>query len=344
MNFHKYSKFLNIGSTKTGTNYYDDDSVEYVVTEKAHGTHISFEVTFDNNNGEYNVNVCSRNRVLETSDKFYNHTQVLEKYKDRIINIARILYENENEISNGITLVSIHAELIGGSYPHPDVEQSTDVTIQKGVYYSPEHVVYAYDIYVKYDTDISQNNSQYVNYDKAIEMFEDNDLFYAKILCRGTWDVVCKYPNTFETTIPADLGYPKIENNIAEGVVIKNVCDKRFGNGKRMILKNKTTKFSEVNKRKKIIVDDTPEIAGIKQNILTLINVNRVDAVISKIGEVTKKDFGRIMKDITNDIIEDYAIEYDESYNDLDDKDKKNVRKFISLEARNVINEWFNSV
>jgi Rnl2 family RNA ligase len=330
MDFHKYNKMENIGTCKSGINNFDNDS-EYIVTEKAHGTHMSFDITKDGT--EYIITACSRNRALTEDLQFYNHTQIVESLREKLTSICDDIFEDT------IQKISIHGELIGGNYPHVDVEKTKDVSIQKGIFYAPCHVYYAYDIYV-----YTEDEGHYMNYDEAIELFEKYDIFYAKILCRGSWNIVKDYSNDFESHIPIDLGYPPINGNKAEGVVIKTLNDMRLPNGKRMILKNKTPKFSENKKKKsKANVEDTPEVKAVKDNVLSLINVNRLEAVISKIGEVTSSDIGRIMKDMREDIITDYSIEYDNTYNDLDAKDKKSVNKFISSETIILIKEWFSS-
>ena len=55
--------------------------------------------------------------------------------------------------------------------------------------------------------------------------------------CIEPFEECLKYSNLFQTKIPEMYGLEPIENNIAEGVVIKPVKDLRFGNGQRVILK-----------------------------------------------------------------------------------------------------------
>ena len=88
-----------------------------------------------------------------------------------------------------------------------------------------------------------------------IDLAEQFDLLYAKPLFSGSFKDALEYQNDFQTTIPGILGLPEIEDNIAEGVVIKPENAMFFHDGSRLILKNKNAKiwreiFSQRTERK----------------------------------------------------------------------------------------------
>jgi hypothetical protein len=64
----------------------------------------------------------------------------------------------------------------------------------------------------------------------------------------GTFNEVIKFDvENFVTTLPAIFGLPPIENNIAEGLVLKLAGANAFtGKGSRVIIKLKSDRFKEV--------------------------------------------------------------------------------------------------
>lgn len=304
MNFKKYSEIEN-----TYQKAYLNKIVEHGLsdglwccTEKVHGSNMSFIC-----DGE-NVSCAKRTEVLSLTSNFFNFQQVFNENKAKVLAIAHGIKYVHPEVTN----VYIYGELCGGVYPHPDVPRVLNQsTVQKGVYYSPKNIFYAFDIRVEFAP------GEYVWYDwsEAVNLFEMTNMFYAKNLFIGSLDECLKYENTFNTTIPKLLGLPEIENNICEGVVIKPLNEaKHFGNGERVILKNKNDKWTEKAKAPRV-----PKIAGElteeqieKRSVISLfITENRLKNVLSKIGPVEAKDFPKIMKAFVEDISKDFSKEYD---------------------------------
>lgn len=83
----------------------------------------------------------------------------------------------------GVKSISIFGELFGGAYPHPDVQRVGRLTvIQKGVFYTPKHEFYGFDIYV-----FTENGGSYLSVDEANALFESEGFFYAKVCFPGLW-------------------------------------------------------------------------------------------------------------------------------------------------------------
>ena len=138
------------------------------------------------------------------------------------------LKTNDNNV-NGI---QVFGEFFGGGYKG---YKSTESRIQKGIDYTPNHEFYAFDILVGYEN----GEFKYLGVDECNNLFETFGLFYNKELFRGTLDECLAYNPIFISTIGPRLGYPEIEDNFAEGVVIKPVTPLYFANGERIIIKNK---------------------------------------------------------------------------------------------------------
>ena len=105
--------------------------------------------------------------------------------------------------------------------------------IQKGVFYTPNHDFYAFDILIH-----NELEDKYLAVDEVNSLFEKVGFFYAKTLFKGTLNECLNYPNDFQSKISGWLGLPQIEDNICEGVVIRPTVPMFFRNGKRVIIKS----------------------------------------------------------------------------------------------------------
>ena len=85
----------------------------------------------------------------------------------------------------------------------------------------------------------------YLDFDKALQLFKDTDLFHAAPLFIGKYEEAISYNNRFESTIPKRLGLPTIPGNLAEGIVVKSFQEIKEDNSERAIIKIKIEEFSE---------------------------------------------------------------------------------------------------
>ena len=259
---------------------------EYVVQEKVHGANVCF-IT----NGK-NIISAKRTAIISADEKFYNLQELQKKYETKIIQLFNIISKKVENISQ----LAVYGELFGGLYAHPAVLKVKSATrLQKGIYYSPDNDFYAFDIRI--------NNEQYLDTDTINGFFEEAEFFYAKTLFRGTLDDCLAYPNEFQSQIAVWLGLPQIENNTCEGVVIRPVKPLFFKNRARVMLKNKNEKWAEksnysARKAKKQKTEKPLPLSNLAQILLkeisTYINENRLNSVLSKIGQVSQKDRGKL--------------------------------------------------
>lgn len=335
--FKKYGKMSNMNSidylSDLRERFPEIDTIEWIIMEKAHGTHFSFQTD------GVTVEAGKRGSVLGPDDDFYKFDQLINHYRNKVIDIFNLV----KMVSPETTSIQIDGELIGGSYPHPEVDEiEGTLRIQKGIWYSPGHEFYAFDIYMFSGPDEDDRLGN-MNYDQCIEMFEKVDMFYAQSIFRGTLSQVEGYSNTFESSLGVQLGNPPIDQNVAEGWVAKPVDPLYKRSGARVIFKNKTDKFKEIGKKK---TNQAPpevpaEVKAVIENMSSLINQNRLDAVLSKIGEYTKKDFGKIMKMFSNDVLTDYPDHYGDSFEILKKEQQKIVTKYISQKGSTLIRQLF---
>ena len=329
--FKKYTSIENSYRTEfldriKGHNFWD---LTYTVQEKAHGSNLSF-YTIDG----LNFKAAKRTEGLNDDEKFYNHQlllhQNIEKFKSIFLEVTQ-KFEN-------ITQMTIYGEVIGGSYPHKEVEKNNKaLKVQKGIFYSPKNEFYAFDIQV--------NCELYLDVEYVTNLFEKHKVLHAKTLYAGTLEECLNYSNMFPTTIPALLGLPTIEPNNCEGVIIKPLETCYFNNGVRVILKNKNEKWAENSKHIKSINKKAPlseKVKELQSVILSYVTENRLNNVLSKLGEVTIKDFGKIIGNYNRDIIEDFTKDYNSQLSILEKKELKQITKSISHKSSNMIKAYFN--
>lgn len=297
------------------------DKEEFVCTTKAHGS--NFSVIHQAGKLYYG----KRSGLIKETENFYSYEAMLDREKKKFAALFKDLGRD------GI----IFGEICGGYYPHQDVEKYSEKCIQKGIYYSPKTEFYAFDLYL----------DDYVNYDTATELFLKHNLLHAKSLFRGNPADCLAQSNVFEEPIPSWLGYPKIENNFSEGLVIKPIENHYFGNGSRVILKNKNDKFSEIAKGprppKNVNSALDPESESIYDFLSAYISENRLRNVLSKIGQVTNKDFGKISGLLVQDILSDGEKD-GHGITELSNVQQKFLKSRIQKECGNLIRTNFVNI
>jgi Rnl2 family RNA ligase len=303
---------------------------EWTVTEKVHGSNFSFVV------GEHEMKCAKRSGFIAKDEAFFDYERIVEKYGDSVKAIA----EHLKATREGIETVTVFGEIFGGNYPHPDVENDREISaVQKEVHYCPAIDFYAFDIMV--------NGEDYLSVDEANELFEKFNLFYAKTLFRGTLEECLAFEKEYVTTIPALLGLPTIEGNIGEGNVIKPVEPRFLFSGSRVIIKNKTAKFSEKkNKTPKVkkALKLSPEAERLLGEMSALVTENRLRNVLSHIGEVTQKDFGKIMGEVNKDVIEDFMKDFKEEFVELDKKERQAITKDVGRQNAELLRKNFLNI
>ncbi|MCP4152839.1 MAG: RNA ligase, Rnl2 family [bacterium] len=303
------------------------DTGEWVVMEKVHGG--QFSLYYDGNE----MQASSRTMFLTPETDFFNYEEVMKANASKVTEIYNSLKKEKPDLA----VITVYGELFGGSYPHKDVLKVKGAKrLQKGVFYHPGNLFYAFDIRV---------DGSYLPVDECNGLFESVDMFYAKPLLRGTMEECLNYPNTFLSKISQWLGLPEIEDNIAEGVVIKPVNPGYLKVGERIIMKSKNEKFKErksVKKRPpKQVVPLSPEAERLLQEMEAMVTENRLRNVLSKRGElpypVPKNLFGEIMKAFNDDVMEEFNKDFEQDYDQLDSKEQKKIAKNINLSSAKLV-------
>jgi Rnl2 family RNA ligase len=315
---------------------------EWVVTEKIHGS--NFSLWFDGKE----LKAAKRKGFLNEPHQFYNADVVMDANRLgiqkiwNIITLMRNQIEVQGEDVPELKSITIYGELFGGSYPHPDVPRNPHAKrVQEGVYYSPDNLLYAFDIKI---------NDDLCDYDTFATLCDDGQIFRTKPLFRGTLAECLIFKNAYKSTIPARLGLPELDvDNICEGNVISPVQPDFMFSGSRIIIKNKNEKFTEVAhgstpkvlKDEVILSDECQRLFDIMNDHVT---ENRLKNVISKLGEITDKDFGLLMREMNHDVIEDFMKDNREDFLKLDKKEQKYMTKKVGSNNALLIRQNFLNI
>ncbi|MGR3854589.1 RNA ligase, Rnl2 family [Chryseobacterium indologenes] len=292
----------------------------FIVQEKVHGANFSFFT-----DGK-EIKIAKRTAFIEKDEKFFNAHQVLERYRNNVIEV----FQKVKTIHPDVETVVIYGELFGGGYQHKEVESVKDaVKVQKGIEYAPYNEFYAFDIKL--------NGVTYLDTEVVNQIFEETGFFYAKILFQGSLEEALKFPNVFNSKIPAWLGLPELENNRCEGTIVKTLKTKYFGNGARIILKNKNEKWVEkakmVKKQAKAVqkqVHFSEKAQEIWEEIQKYATANRLNNVVSKIGEFEPKMIGKVIGLFAQDILEDFDKDFPAAFMAIEKEEQKRINKKLN--------------
>ena len=230
--------------------------------------------------------------------------------------------------------VVVFGELLGGHYPEAGVVKGSK-KVQKGVYYTNINEFYAFDIVV---------DGKYLNVDDANTILGKHGFVFARTLFRGTYHECLEQNETFQSTIPALYGMKPIEDNLAEGLVIRPVEARFLAGGSRVILKKKAAAFSEKQAVKSGALPTlSDEHQAFLDDMLSLVNENRLRNVLSKMGPIVQSDFGKVMKAFIGDVTVDF-LKDNEEFNELEKSDKKRISKVANKAAAILIRENFLNI
>lgn len=303
MEFKKFSSLENTyrQSTVDKIVYEALDQGKWIATEKVHGANFSF--WFDG----VVLKVASRTQFVDGT--FYDCQGVIDKYSNNI----KEGYFSRFQL--GTSLV-IYGELFGKG-------------IQKEVIYGDKDFI-AFDVCV---------DGEPVDYDTMKTICSECGIPVVPVLGLGTFKDMLKIDNTFRSLLTPE-GFEG--DNTAEGLAISPVTPKWFSNGSRVWLKNKTSVFSEKkNTSTKTVVELPEEINALTESLLEYATTNRVNNVLSKVGNITNKDFGRVLGLTIQDMLEEYEKDFSARFKDQTGEHYSKSISIINKQTGNVVRKVF---
>lgn len=310
------------------------DRTEWVVTEKIHGANFAFL-------SDGRRPACAKRKaVLGADESFFAHERLIERHGDAVRALARRL--------GGERVVTVHGELFGGGYPHPDVAAVEGVQpVQTGVWYAPDVEFVAFDIAVTGDDGVKV----FLDFDDAAERAAEVGVPFVAVRFRGSLSDALGEPCSFRTAVPDRYGLPPIEDNLAEGVVIKPVTplmvETRKGLARPMV-KRKIAAFVEdarYHQAQKWAApprrsSGVPALDLLEFRAGELLESNRYAAARSKQGPIAPSDrAGRAV--LRAMLVEDVFDTLDEAHGDalraLDDDERSFLRALVEDAAEALI-------
>lgn len=265
---------------------------QWVVTEKVHGANFSFWVYKNVETKEIDIKCAKRSGWIEEGEKFFNYKSVLEKYRPMLEKLRGDVLDN----------FVIYGELFGGK-------------IQSGMCYSLEQDFVAFDMRW-----INEEGSLGLPLDKLTTLTLKDDYKIPVTPLIGVYD-------TFEEALAVEESFTsklirqdfdgKEGHKEAEGVVIEPNNAVYEPNGSRVYLKKKTKRFLEkggkpnIKHKVPMLLQESVQLK--LDEALLFLNNNRFDSVVSKIGEVSIKDIGKVMGLLTQDIVVDMEKDLEQS-------------------------------
>ena len=311
----------------------DLSKLKWVVTEKIHGANFSFIYE------DYQLKFAKRKDYLQWNDDFFGFQTVVHQLESQVI---QLFEELSSEMPANRYIV--YGELFGGHYPHPKVQPDKNVqAIQTGVFYSPTINFCAFDIATE-----SAADKYYLDYDKAINYFNKYKLHHAKILFTGKLHEAMQFNLRINSTIPADLKLPPLENNLMEGIVIKPLNHSHSKVAlSRPILKIKNLEFDEDEKFHEAtkwtftpnISSNTEELSFLVSDLRIYVNENRLNSAISKIGSIDSNNQNRLVE-IQEEIQKDVLIDFNENNNNILNDLTPDQTEWIKARLRIIIGEF----
>lgn len=328
--FSKYSKIKN-GYQKEFIQKIQDIGManqQYVVEEKVNGANLSLWITMSG------LRVAKRTAFLTPDEKFFNYQTVVAKCQERAKQLFILSQDWAKDQDIGtIYLVVVYGEIFGGYYPHPDVPSVPEAKrVAKGVAYSAENGYYAFDIRLT----ATDGDHYYPDIYTRNQLLKEAGFFHPQPLFTGTLAECLAYPTAFESLIPQQLGLPPIKGNFCEGVVIKPVKTSFLPNGSRIILKNKNEKFQEKGKVKKRSDGSSQPLPAHLQKFVDItsqyITKVRYENLVSKYGQFSTQEFGKLLGLYVKDLLEDFIEEHGEAFNALPKNERRQITRKLNKE------------
>lgn len=265
----------------------------WVATEKLHGAHFLVCVQ------EQIVQFGKRKAWLKADDSFFGWQLIKNEIENQAISISKSLNQN----------VIIYGELIGGHYPHQDVIPVPGLSaIQTGIWYSPQIHWVVFDVLIL----SSSEEDYFLAYNEVESLAKELSFLIPPFVQRGKLTDLNNISIEFVTRFPKLFNLPTIDNNIAEGIVIKP--DLRFKLSERPIIKRKIPKFNDI--QFDLSCPYSPGILSTHELLQwskKLINAPRFASARSKVGAKSNL----ILEEVILDTIIDLEFAFPETFKKL---------------------------
>jgi Rnl2 family RNA ligase len=276
---------------------------EWIATEKVHGAH--FALVCD----ATGVRPAKRRELLgeDELDGFFGVSRIWPTLSVAAARCAAALR------GAGDAVVTLYGELAGGHYPHPDVaEVRRAQAVQTGVWYAPDV------FWLLFDARITVGERRWWVAERELrDAASAAGLLSVPVLARGPLPRLQELPAAFPSRVPALFGLPDLEDNLAEGYVLKPAAQWEEG-AARPVLKVKQKAFAEDERfaGARPFIAPPEGAAGVPAWLLVqataLLTPTRAAAAVSKLGP------GATAEAVADEVAKDTAEEIAEELGGLE--------------------------
>jgi Rnl2 family RNA ligase len=283
---------------------------EWVATEKVHGAHFAIVC------GPTGVQPAKRRELLgeDDLDGFFGVSRIWPTVSVAAARCAALLR------TAGDGVVTLYGELAGGRYPHPDIAQDNSAQpVQTGVWYAP-HL-----FWLLFDAQMAVGERRWWVAERELRAAAaEAGMMCVPVLARGALKQVQDLHTAFPSRVPALFGLPEIEDNLAEGYVLKPTAEweEEFA---RPVLKVKQKAFAEDERfaGARPYIAPPEGAAGVPAWLVVqaaaLLTPARAAAAVSKIGP------GSAAEVVAAEIAKDVAEEVSEELGGLDAEQREGL-------------------
>jgi hypothetical protein len=202
--------------------------------------------------------------------------------------------------------------------------------VQTGVWYSPTVRFALFDVLCH---DHPDDPGVFLAYTDVAAVAADAGLDVVPLLARGSRTSLDTVPVRFPTRVPKLLGLPKLEANLAEGIVLR--ADTPMPAAERPIRKIKITEFDEQRYSSSRKWDQWLHLSlpQLREIASTMVNGPRLASARSKIGPVTGDE---LFDELTLDVMVDLAEAFPAAVGALSGGDEAALQAHIRASARDL--------
>jgi Rnl2 family RNA ligase len=286
--------------------YFINPSTQFVALEKIHGTNYSFMTDGST------VIPAKRTSSLGNDRSYYGHGACFIKYRDDVITLFNALKLSHNNLQ----FIQLYCELFGGHYNGKSNNGSK--VVQKGMNYCADNEIMAYDVKLIFNNELP---SVYLDFDELELLFQELYLTIklVPIIAKNTLAELMKLNPKFESEVYKYFNLSKLENNWAEGFVIKpckeivikiinkNEDNNEFLEEDRIIFKYKNPSFGEVIKSNPSKNMTYQQMCF--EELKLYVNQMRFNNLSTKLSD--EEDKTNLITMMLNDILVDFKADHD---------------------------------
>jgi Rnl2 family RNA ligase len=279
---------------------------EWVATEKVHGAHFALVCTTVDSH-TVGVQPAKRREVLaeDELDGFFGVSRIWPGLSVAAARCAALLC---GAADGEDAVVTLYGELAGGRYPHPDVGSLEGVEpVQTGVWYAPGL------FWLVFDAQMAVGERQWWVAERDLRAAAaEAGLLSVPVLGRGALKQLQDLPATFPSRVPGLFGLPELEDNLAEGYVLKPAVAWEEG-AARPVLKVKQKAFAEDERfaGARPYIAPPEGAAGVPAWLVVqataFLTPARAAAAVSKLGPGSATEV--VATEVANDAVDEIAEE-----------------------------------